>query len=125
MLENLFMSVATQADPQRGEWAKQVPTNELNIKYGMLRLSFRCIGDTIPWTFVKGFAENLWEAAALGLADLFETVYQDPSGRVAVQISLTLANEAVEAVGSGSGSGSDQDFWREGSWDSVQSGNGA
>lgn len=127
LLEKFFSTVATQADPLKGEWAKMVPTNELEIKHGMFRLSFRAIGDTIPWSFVKDFAGRCWEAAALGVADLFETVYQDETGRVAVQISLTLLDDAAVAIGSGSGSGSgsDEGFWREGSWESVQSGTGA
>lgn len=124
ILENFFISVATQADPQLGEWAKMTPTNVLELKHGMFKLRFHSIGDTIPWSFVRDFANKLWETAALGVADLFETVYEDQSGKVAVQISLTIMNEMTEATGSASGSDQDN-FYRDGSWDSVQSGNGA
>lgn len=77
-------------------------------------MSFSSIGDAIPWPFVKGIAERLWECACLGMADLFDVIYIDEAGQVIVNISLRLADS------SGSSSGSGTEF-REGSVPSVTS----
>lgn len=116
-LENFFSSIAIKADPERGEWGSLLPRREaFTVVEGSLRLSFSAVGDTIPWDFVKDFADKLWECAVVGVTQLFQTVYMDDTGTVGVQISLTLIDES--SVGSGSGSATG---YREGSWDSITS----
>ena len=81
-------------------------------------LEFKCIGDSIPWSFVKEMADRLWEIACLGATDLFEAVYQDGAGKIAVAVSLKLLE------GDSSSASVDSEFsasYREGSVPSVGS----
>lgn len=118
-LEDFYASIATKADPQKGEWGSQLlPRDTLDIAAGAFRLRFSSIGDTIPWEFVKNFADRMWECAVLGVAGLFDTVYLNEAAKIGVQVSLTLLDESSMASGSGSGQGPG---YREGSWDSITS----
>ena len=108
-LEEFYSSIAIKA----GEaWQTQPETNNFSIDEGNFRLGFSCTGDTIPWDFVKTIAERLWESACMGLANLFDVIYMDDAGRIAVSVSLRLAE------GGSSSSGTD---YREGSVPSVTS----
>jgi len=119
-LEDFFRSIAIKADPATGEWGSQLPQRDaFDIVEGVFRLRFSSVGDTIPWSFVKSFADRLWECAVMGVADLFETVYFDDMAKIGVQITLTLFDES--SVASGSVSGSDPGNYREGSWESITS----
>ena len=72
------------------------------------------MGDPIPWDFVKTLADRLWHCASLGFTNLFDAIYMDDLGQVAVSISLRLTD--------GSSSSSDTEFQlREGSVPSVTS----
>ena len=108
-LEEFYSSIAIKAG---GAWQTQPQTDNFSIDEGNFRLAFSCMGDTIPWDFVKTIAERLWESACLGLANLFDVIYMDDSGRIAVSVSLRLAE------GGSSSSGTD---YREGSVPSVTS----
>jgi hypothetical protein len=118
-LEDFFSSIALKADPIKGAWGSQLPQRDsLDITQGNFRLRFASIGDTIPWSFVKDFADKLWECAVMGVANLFETAYTNEGATVGVQISLTVLDQSSVASGSGSGSGQG---YREGSWESITS----
>lgn len=118
-LEDFYSSIAIKANPVTGEWGSQLPqTDQIDITEGGFRLRFSAIGDTIPWSFVKEFADVMWECAVLGVAGLFDTVYTNEAAKIGVQISLTLLDESAVASGTGSGSGTG---YREGSWDSITS----
>ena len=108
-LEDFYSSIAIKA---AGVWQAEPQTDNFSIEEGSLRLTFSCIGDTIPWNFVKAMADKLWECACLGLTDLFDAVFMDDDGQVGVSISLRLSD------GSSSSSGTD---FREGSVPSVTS----
>ena len=108
-MEGFYYSVAAKA---AGEWQARPFLDRVVIQEGRLQLSFLCTGDTIPWDFVKSTAMRLYEAAALGLTDLFEAVYMDDAGTVAVTVSLKI----TDALSSSGGSTSD---YREGSVPSV------
>ena len=109
-LEDFYSSIAIRA---AGAWAEEPVSENFSIQEGNFRLTFSSIGDPIPWNFVKDMAEKLWECACLGMADLFDVMYMDDAGQVAVSISLRLADGA-----SSSSSGTD---FREGSVPSVTS----
>lgn len=109
-LEEFYSSIAIRA---AGAWTAEPVSENFSIQEGNFRLTFSSIGDPIPWTFVKDMAEKLWESACLGMADLFDVMYMDDAGQIAVSISLRLADGA-----SSSSSGTD---FREGSVPSVTS----
>lgn len=108
-LEDFYSSIAIKAG---GVWQTEPTTDNFSIEEGNFRLGFSAIGDTIPWSFVKAMAERLWETACLGLTDLFDIIYMDDAGQIAVSVSLRLAD------GGSSSSGTD---YREGSVPSVTS----
>ena len=73
---------------------------------------FSSMGDSIPWDVVKMLAERLWYCASLGFTNLFDAVYMDDLGQVALSLSLRLTDA--------SSSSSDTEFQlREGSVPSV------
>lgn len=107
-LEDFYSSIAVKA---AGAWEAEPTTDNFAIEEGGFRLAFTSMGDTIPWSFVKTFADRLWESACLGLTSLFDVMYMDDAGQVAVSISLRLIE----------GSSSDSTEYREGSVPSVTS----
>ena len=108
-LEDFFSAVALEAG---GAWQSRPRKESLTIAQGPFSLSFTSMGDSIPWDFVKEIAERLWETACMGAAELFDMVYSDEGGRIAVAISLRLADDM-------SSSSSGTDYNREGSVPSV------
>ena len=108
-MTNFYYSVALRA---AGEWASVPESDRLVIQEGQLQLSFRSTGDAVPWHFVKQIALILYEAATLGLTDLFDAIYVDQGGTVAVTVSMKIADALT------SSDGSTQDY-REGSVPSV------
>ena len=113
-LEEFFITIANKADPNGGEWSHLPQRDHFAILEGDFQLSFTCVGDTIPWSFVKEIGLRLWQCAAQGLADLFEVVYTDPAGNIGVKITLSIIN----APSGDSNSGGD---YREGSVPSITS----
>ena len=109
-LEEFYSSIAVRAG---GTWQFRPRQESITITQGPVSLVLSSMGDTIPWDFVKSMAEMLWECACLGAADLFDAIYADEAGRIAVAVSLRLADDT-----SGSSSGTD---YREGSVPSVGS----
>lgn len=108
-LEDFYSSIAIRA---AGVWQTEPQSDSLSIEDGPFRLTFASIGDTIPWDVVKNMADRLWHCAALGFSDLFDAIYMDDTGQVAVSISLRLTD------GSSSSSDTGSQF-REGSVPSV------
>ena len=108
-MEGFYYSVATKA---AGEWRATPELAQVIIQEGKLQLSFLCTGDTIPWMFVKNTAMRLYEAATMGFTDLFEAIYMDQAGTVAVTVTVRI----TDALSSSDGSTSD---YREGSVPSV------
>ena len=109
-MQQFYYEVASKA---AGEWNLSPELDRVLIQEGRLQLSFVCTGDTIPWKFVKDTAMTLYQAAALGFADLFEAIYMDDAGTIAVTVSVGI----VDTVSSSDGS--TPDYWREGSVPSV------
>ena len=110
-LEGFFSDIAINAG---GEWSTLPERSVFAIEEGSFRLSFNCIGDTIPWSFVKEIGNRLWEVAAMGGIHLFEGVFADEAATIAVQVTLSIIEDSA-----GSNSGQD---WREGSVPSLNSG---
>ena len=120
-LEDFFSSIALRANPAGGAWSRLPERCALKIVEGRFQLDFVCIGDTIPWKFVKETADRLWEAAVLGFAELFEACYIDNTEKIGVKVTLSLVENALNP---GSASGSTPDVypdWREGSVPSIDS----
>lgn len=111
MLENFYFDIAYKA---QDEWSQLPQMQSFNVDdpSGRVRLSFSCIGDTIPWSFVKAMAERLWQSATLGMAELFEVMYASDDSTIGVRITLDL----IEGLSSGAGSRT-----REGSVPSITS----
>ena len=108
-LEEFYVEVAVKASTI---WATLPQRQAMNLQLGHFRLNFLCVGDTIPWTFVKKIADNLWEAACRQLTDLFEVIYMDSSQKIAVKVWLEIVEHS---------SGESNDGVREGSVPSVTS----
>lgn len=108
-LEDFYISIATKA---AGDWQSEPQADSFSIQEGGFSLSFSCLGDTIPWSFVKTVAERLWQCACLGMTDMFDAIFMEDSGKIAVSISLRLAD---------GGSSSSDTQYREGSVPSVTS----
>ncbi|MCJ1460665.1 hypothetical protein MMC28_011047 [Mycoblastus sanguinarius] len=105
-LEEFYSAISTKA---RNEWAQMPQKDSFDIIEGNFHLSFFCLGDTIPWSFVSDIADRLWETAALGMANLFEVIYMDDAAQVGVHVVLRLVE----------GSSSSSEGYREGSVPSV------
>ena len=114
LLEGFFSSIAINADPNGGKWSTLPQESVFAIQEGRFGLAFDFIGDTIPWSFVKEFADRMGEAALLGFPHLFETVFRNAAGTIAVKITLSLIEDSA-------GSNSPHD-WREGNVPSMNSG---
>ena len=110
-LEEFYSSIVERA---AGPWQLVPQTEFFSIQEGNFSLMFASMGDTIPWDFVKDLAEKLLLSARLGMANMFDVLYMDDTGQIAVNIALRLVDES----GSFSSSGSD---YREGSVPSVVS----
>ena len=110
-LENFYSSIAISA---AGAWQALPQRNSFRIVEGPFALSFICVGDTIPWSFLKDMADRLWESDCLGMTQLFEAIFMTDARDIAVVVSLTL----MEGDGSSQSSGTD---YREGSVPSVGS----
>lgn len=110
-LETFYSSIAINA---AGAWQALPQRNAFRIFEGPFALSFTCVGDSIPWSFVKDMADRLWECACLGMSQLFEAVFMTDARDIAVAVSLTL----MEGDGSSQSSSTD---YREGSVPSVGS----
>ena len=108
-LEEFYSSIAINA---AGPWQANPRSKSFSIQQGSFQLALRSTGDAIPWDFVKTIAERLWECACLGMTDLFEAMYMDDAGQVAVTVALRLADD---------GSSSSDTFYREGSVETVTS----
>ena len=106
-LEEFYAQVALAAG---GAWSQLPRRYAFSIREGNFELSFRSLGDSIPWEVVQDFAERMWECAVLGLTDLFEVVYSDPSGQIGLKVSMTLIDSSLSSAG---------DDFREGSVPSV------
>lgn len=92
-LEDFYAGIAKNAG---SVWAPYPWMNQFAVEEGNFRLNFKCVGDTIPWTFVKGVAERLWEAACLGATDIFEAIYMDDTQRIGVRIWLELLDDSSQ-----------------------------
>lgn len=127
------------AEAARNEWASHPELACFKYSGRGFVIGMQSWGDTIPWNFVYQIANRLWMSAAAGLPYLFDLAYRSPDGRIVVTISLRLAFEALaESVGSSSSSTttrwsydenglpgdnlSGNHNWREGSVESVNSG---
>ena len=110
-LEAFYSKIAVLA---AGPWQALPMRESFNLQEGPFQLVFSCMGDTIPWNFVKGMADRLLEVTRLGVAELFDAIYMDDAGKIAVAVSLRFADPTS------SGSSSDTDY-REGSVPSVGS----
>lgn len=108
-LEAFYSAIAIKA---AGLWAAEPQLENFSIQEGEFRLTFSSIGDSIPWTLVKEIAERLWQCACLGMAQLFDVMYMDDAGSVAVSISLRLVDDSSSSSGS---------QYREGSVPSITS----
>lgn len=108
-LEEFYVEIAVKATTV---WATLPQRPELNLQQGNFRLNFQCIGDTIPWNFVKEMADLLWECACREFTDLFEVIYMNRMQTIAVKVWL----EIVERSSGDSNSGV-----REGSVPSITS----
>lgn len=109
VLGDFYAEIATLASTV---WASTPELSEFAWTQGSFRLNFKCIGDTIPWTFVKNMAEMLWKAACLQATDLFEVIYMDEFQKVGVKVWL----EIIQRSGSDPTNGD-----REGSPPSITS----
>ena len=112
-LAQFFAGIAIRSR-EGGVWSGLPQKTELGIEEGNFRLSFRCVGDTIPWNFIKDMADLLWETAVLGVTDLFEAVYTNPQGTIGVSVMLSIIENS-------SGGGSNSPNGREGSVPSITS----
>ena len=110
-LEDFFAGIATRTG-EGGAWSELPEKSEIGFEEGNFRLSFKCFGDTIPWSFITRIAEQLWEGACLGVAELFETVYMDDAKKIGVSVILNLIEDS---------SGSNSPYDREGSVPSIGS----
>lgn len=110
-LESFYSSIAINA---AGAWQALPQRDSFRIIEGPFALSFTCLGDTIPWSFVKDMADRLWECTCLGMSQLFDAVFVTDARDIAVAVSLTL----MEGDGSSQSSGTE---YREGSVPSVGS----
>ena len=119
ILEDFFLEIAKKAEPW-DIWGSSTPRSSFTVNYGLFRLSFDAIGDTIPWSFVKEIADRLWEIACMGMTELFTLVYINDEGSIGVQITLSLIEESIDSTSGGSSSSYD----REGSVPSGYTGNG-
>lgn len=111
-LETFYMDIAYKA---QDEWSTMTAMNHLYVDdpEGKVRLEFYCVGDVIPWAFVKEMAERLYTTAAMGMANLFEVMYGDDAATIGVRITLNvIQNSSDDSSGAG---------YREGSVPSVGS----
>ncbi|CAF9938607.1 MAG: hypothetical protein HETSPECPRED_001127 [Heterodermia speciosa] len=106
-LEDFYAQVALSAG---GVWSQSPRRYNFAIREGNFELTFRSLGDSIPWEVVKDLAERLWECAVMGLTDLFEAAYSDETGKIALKVTMSIVDASL--------SSSDDDF-REGSVPSV------
>ena len=106
-LEEFYGHVALMAG---GVWTQVPQKASFTIREGNFELSFRCVGDSIPWDVVKDIAERLWECAVMGMTDLFEAMYTDSTGRIGLKVSMLLIDSSLSSSG---------DDFREGSVPSV------
>ena len=110
-LEDFYSRIAALA---AGPWQALPQRESFSLQEGPFQLVFNCMGDTIPWSFVKEMADRLWETTRMGIAEFFDSIYMDDAGKIAVAISLKFADP------NSSSSSSDTDY-REGSVPSVGS----
>ena len=106
-LEEFYAQVAISA---AGVWSQLPRRYSFAVREGNFELSFRSVGDAIPWDVIRDLAERLWECACMGATDLFEAIYSDFSGRIGLHISLSLIDSTLSSSG---------DDFREGSVPSV------
>ena len=95
-LELFYMDIAYNA---QHEWAKLPRMNTFYLDNEHLRLSFKSIGDTIPWEVVSDLAARLFECARRGMTDLFEAVYMDDAGSIGLRISLEVVAGSSDESG--------------------------
>ena len=107
-LEDFYAEIATKASTV---WATQPQLSDFACRLGNIRINFKCIGDTIPWSFVKELADRLWECACLQFTEVFEVFYTSPDSRIAVKVWLEILTP----------SGSDSNDYREDSPPSITS----
>ena len=107
-LEDFYAEVAVKASTI---WATQPQLSEFACQLGSFRINFKCIGDTIPWSFVKDMADRLWECACLQLTEVFDVFYKSPDNRIVVKVWLEIVTR----------SGSDSNDYREDSPPSITS----
>ena len=108
-LEEFYAEVAVKASTI---WATLPQRQAMNLQLGHFRLNFQCVGDTIPWNFVKQLADSLWECACHQFTDLFEVIYMDSLQKIAVKVWLEIVEHS---------SGDSNDGVREGSVPSITS----
>lgn len=108
-LEKFYVEIAIKASTI---WSTLPQREVFNLQLGNLRLNFHCIGDTVPWTFVKQLADRLWECACHQFTDLFEVIYMDETQRVAVKVWLEIVERSF---------GDSNESVREGSVPSITS----
>lgn len=108
-LKDFYFSIALKA---AGEWQATPMSDSLVIREGQLQLSIFCIGDTIPWSFVKEMGMRLYECANRGFTDLFDAIYVNDAGNIAVTMSMRIMDDSSSSDGS-------MPDYREGSVPSV------
>ena len=113
-LEEFYSSIAIKAST---EWQSRPEEYSYNFVQGAFQLSFASIGEPIPWSFVKGVANMLWEVACTGFAEFFDAYYKDDTGSIYATVSLRF----VEGGGGPSSGWSATSDFREGSVPSVGS----
>ena len=106
-LEEFYAQIALAAG---GVWSQRPRKYAFAIREGNFELSFRSLGDSIPWEVVKDLAERMWECAVMGLTDLFEVVYTDADGQIGLKVTMTIIDASLSSEG---------DDFREGSVPSV------
>ena len=106
-LAEFYAQIALNAG---GAWTQLPRKHSFSVRDSNFVLSFRSLGDSIPWDIIKDIAERMWEHAVMGLADLFEATYFDPLGQVGLKVSMLLADASLSSEG---------DDFREGSVPSV------
>ena len=90
-LEDFYSQLAIKASTV---WSTEPEQPAFSFRMGAFKLSFRCQGDTIPWHFVKEFAEIMWELACHQCTEVFEIIYTDQLQRIFVTIWLEIVERS-------------------------------
>ena len=113
-LEDFYSGIAIKASTV---WKTEPRRNYLTIDQGPFRLTISSMGGTISWQWLQTISDELWETAALGMAQFFHAYYADDGRTFGIAISLKFIDGAESSSGYSVGSSD----WREGSVPSVGS----